>query len=172
VQHTIHQDAILIRDNATLPGAMHLDSEPYLEGWRVVKNFDGNGLARALQPTGWTFFWLAGEIKAMVFGIDEESMVRRAIKRIVASPRSKDFNSLEITRLALKHSLGVPCVIVGAQWRHIQESLFLFSPGDVRGPGRGKSTATREEAWASATAKGLAIEGPNGRASVAAARIP
>jgi hypothetical protein len=172
VQDTIHQDAVLIRDNAILPGSVRLESELYLEGWRLVKNFDGNGLARALQPTGWTFFWLAGEIKATGFGFDEESMVRRAIKRIVASPRSKDFNSLEITRIALKHSLGLPCVIVGAQLRHIQESLFLFSPGDVRGPGRGRSTATREEAWASASAKGLAIEGTNGRASVAAARIP
>ena len=172
MQNTIHQDTILIRNNATLPGDMRLESEPYLDGWKLVKNFDGNGFARALQPTGWTFFWLAGEIKATVFGFDEESMVRRAIKRIVASPRSKDFNSLEITRIALKHSLGVPCVIVGAQLRHIQESLFLFSPGDVRGPGRGRSTATRAEAWGAANAKGLAIEGTNGRGGVAAARIP
>lgn len=133
---------ILIKDNARLPKELKFESEPCVQGWRLVNDFDGHGLNREIQKTGWIFFCLAGVVKATVFGIDERSMVRRAIERILARAKSEKFNSLEITRVASVGSERFPLVryvTVSAQSRHIQESLFLCHAKDLPKLEAGKS---------------------------------
>ena len=135
---------ILIREGTALPAAVPFESEPYSSGWRLVKDLDGNGLGRKIQEAGWTFFCQAGEIKATVFGLDEEKMARRAVAHILANLPSERFNSLEITRVASsasKRFLGVTYVTVSAQSRHIQEGPFLFRAKDVPEPDRAKLAA-------------------------------
>jgi len=121
---------IFIREGTLLPAAVRLESEPYVPGWRLVKNLDGYGLGRKIHEAGWTFFCQAGDIKAITFGIDEQPMVRRAIKRILAKVEPEKFNSLEITRVA-NCFLGVAYATVSARSRHIQESVFLFQAKDL-----------------------------------------
>ena len=123
---TITAGKILMREGTELPEAMRLESEPYDAGWRLVKNLDGYGLGRKIHEAGWTFFCQAGDIKAVVFGFDEQQMVRRAVKRILAKVESGKFNCLEITRVANQRFLGVPYASVSAHLRHIQESVVLF----------------------------------------------
>jgi hypothetical protein len=142
VRDTIKAGNILIKDNARLPKELKFESEPCVQGWRLVKDFDGHGLNREIQKTGWIFFCLAGVIKATVFGIDERSMVRRAIERILARAKSEKSNSLEITRVASVGSERFPLVryvTVSAQSRHIQESLFLCHAKDLPKLEGGKS---------------------------------
>ena len=108
-----------------------------MSGWRSVKNLDGYALGRKIHAAGWTFFCLAYETKATVFGIDGEKMVRRAIERILANreAQAEKFNSLEIVRvasLASKRFLGIHHVTVSAQSRHIQESPIIFQVKDQR----------------------------------------
>ena len=55
---------------------------------------------RSRNPRSGMDFLLPGEIRATVFGIDEEKMVRRTIEEILARLKSEKFNSLEITRVA------------------------------------------------------------------------
>jgi len=129
---TIKTGTILIKDGTFLPDALRFESEPCATGWRLVKDLDGYGLGRKINEAGWTFFCLAGEIKATIFGFDGQKAVRRAVKRILARLNSGKFNSLEITRVASKRFLGVPYVSVSACSRHIQESLFLFCDKDLR----------------------------------------
>ena len=122
---TIKVGTILIKESTVLPEALRFESEPCMLGWRFNK-LDGYGLDRKIREAGWTFFCLAGEIKATVFGLDGQKTVRRAVKRILANLKSEKLNSLEITRVASKRFLGVPYVSVSARSRHIQESMFLF----------------------------------------------
>jgi hypothetical protein len=139
---TVHAGSILIKEGTLLPEALPIESEPCVPGWRLVKDFDGYGLDRVVRHAGWNFFFLAGVIKATVFGIDERSMVRRAIERILARAKSEKFNSLEITGVATVGSERFPLVryvTVSAQWRHIQESLFLCDAKDLPKPETGKS---------------------------------
>ena len=129
---TIKAGTILINDGTLLPDALRFETEPCAPGWRLVRNLDGYGLDRKIHEAGWIFFWLAGETKVTVFGIDGEKMVRRAVKQILAKLKSQ-FNSLEITRVASvasKRFLGVRHVTVSAHSRHIQESLFLLGAKD------------------------------------------
>ncbi len=126
---------IFIRDGTMLPKTLQIESEPYMPGWRWVKNLDGYGLGRKIHDADWTFFCLAYETKATVFGIDGEKMVRRAIERILANreTEAEKFNSLEIVRvasLASKRYLGIRYVTVSARSRHIQESPIIFQAQD------------------------------------------
>jgi hypothetical protein len=129
---TIKTGTILIKDGTFLPDALQFESEPCATGWRLVKNLDGYGLDRKIHEAGWTFFCLAGEIEATVFGLEGQETVRRAVKRILAKQKSEKLNSLEITRVASKRFLGVPYATVSARSRHIQESLVLFRAKDLQ----------------------------------------
>jgi hypothetical protein len=117
---------ILIKEGTVLPEGMQLESEPYSAGWRLAKNFDGGQLDRKICDAGWNFFYMAGEIKVSVLGLDGENTRRKAIQQILGKLKLERFNCLEITQVAAKRFLGLPYVSVAAHWRHIQESLVLF----------------------------------------------
>ena len=123
--------SILIRESTVLPDSLRLESEQCSSGWRWVKDFDGYGLDREIREAGWTFFYLAGQVRASVFGLDNEKTTRKAIQRVLANLKCGQFNKwgqfncLQITQVAAKRFLGLPYVSVSAHWRHIQESMFL-----------------------------------------------
>jgi hypothetical protein len=130
--------SILIKDSALLPKELRLETNPCVPGWGLVQDFDAYGLDREIQKTGWTFFSQAEVIQATVFGIDVQKMIRRAIGRILANPKSERFNALEITRVASVGSgrfPGVRFISVSANSRHIQKGLTLFCVTDVPEPG-------------------------------------
>ncbi len=129
---TINAGTILIKEGTLLPEALRFETEPCAPGWRLVKNLAGYGLDREIREAGWTFFCLAGEIEATVFGLEGQETVRRAVKRILAKLKSERFNSLEITQVHSKRFLGVPYASVSARSRHIQESVFLFRARDLQ----------------------------------------
>jgi hypothetical protein len=122
---TIKLRTILITDGALLPDSLLLESEPYGYGWRLVRNLDSNGLDQIISRAGWNFFYIAGLIETNTFGSDEKKTTRKAIKRIIANLKSKNFNCLEITRLATKRSLGLLYVSVSAHSQHIQGGQAL-----------------------------------------------
>jgi hypothetical protein len=126
---TIKPGTILIKEGALLPETMRFESESCLPGWRLVKDLDRCGLDRKIREAGWTFFRVAGQLGATVFGLDEQKTARRALEQILANLESGESNSLEIMRVASEAStrfLGVRYVTVSAQSRHIQESAPLF----------------------------------------------
>jgi hypothetical protein len=135
VLNAIEAGRIFVREGTALPKTLQIESELYMPGWRAVKNLDGYGLDRKIHDAGWTFFCLAYETKATVFGIDAEKMVRRAIERILVNreAEAEKFNSLEIARVgwwASRYFLGIRHVTVSAQSRHIQESPVIFQVKD------------------------------------------
>src|SRR2546427_6745617 len=121
----IKMGTILIEGGALLPDSLRFESEPYSKGWRLLKNLDGYGLDRKIRQAGWTFFYMAVEMKASVFGFDAEKALHRAVNRVLANLKSEKSNCLAITQVAAKRFLGVPYVTVSAYPRHIQESTFL-----------------------------------------------
>ncbi len=141
---TIKPGTILIKEGTLLPEAVPFESEPCVPGWRLVKDLDGCGLDRKIRDAGWTFFCLAGQLGATVFGIDEQKTLSRAVGQILANLESAEFNSLEIMRVtseASKRFLGVHYVTVSAQSRHIQESAFLFGAKELPVRDRARSAA-------------------------------
>jgi hypothetical protein len=164
--NTIKLGTILIKDGTFLPDALLFESEPCATGWRLVKDLDGYGLHRKINEVGWTFFCLAGEIKATIFGFDGQKTVRRAVKRILTSPKSEQFNCLEITRVASKRFLGVPYMSVSACSRHVQESLFLPCDKDFGELGSSEIDCRPDQSLGPAGSKGL-VKGTTMQATVA-----
>ena len=102
----INGGTILIKEDTLLPEGMQLESDPYLKGWRLVKNPGSSGIDRELSEAGWTFFYMAGEVDAMAFGSDSEKTTRRAVKKVIANIESDRFNCLEISQVSREEFPG------------------------------------------------------------------
>src|SRR6266436_1008429 len=124
---------VFIREGTPLPTMRSMESEPFLAGWRIVKNLDRQELTHEIEGANWNFFYLAGEIRTTVFGRGGLGTLRRAVKRIVAKQEGKSFrfNSLEITKISSKWFLGIPLTSVTAHSRHIQLGIALIPAKDV-----------------------------------------
>jgi hypothetical protein len=118
----IKTGTILIEGAASMPDSIRLEGGTYSSGWRSVSNLDLSQLDTAINKAGWTFFFMAGEIKITAFGFDKEQAVRRAVKRVITNVESHKCNCVEITEVSAKSFLGMPYVNVSAHSRHIQES--------------------------------------------------
>jgi hypothetical protein len=122
--------SILIRENALLPAGLAVESEVFFDGWRAIKNPDRSTLARNIEGANWTFFYLAGEIRATVLGRDRPGTLRRAVKCVLAKQKGQKINSLEITKVVSKRFLGIPFMSVTAHSRHIQQDICLVPAKD------------------------------------------
>jgi len=118
----IKTGTILIEEGALMPESLQLESQPYSSGWTAVSNLDLNGLDTAINKSGWTFFFMAGEMKITAFGFDREAAVRRAVKQVITNVESHKCNCAEITDVSFRLFLGMPYATVSAHSRHIQES--------------------------------------------------
>jgi hypothetical protein len=114
---------ILIREGALLPPGFAVESDAFLPGWRVVKNFDGYTLNRKISQANWNFVRLNGEHKARVVGRAYAGTLRRGIAQILTRLRGKKFNSLEVTVVVLKRFVGLAFVSISANRRQIQGGL-------------------------------------------------
>ncbi len=119
---TIKTGSILIERDASMPESLRLEGNSFSSSWKSVSNLDLNGLDSAINKAGWTFFFMAGEIKITSFGFDQERAVRRAVSRVISNAESHKCNCVEITEVSAKSFLGMPYVNVTAHSRHIQES--------------------------------------------------
>src|SRR6266436_1580919 len=122
--------AILIREDTPLPVNLSIESEAFLPGWRVVKNLDRSTLARNIEGANWNFFYLAGEMRATVFGREGLGALRRVVKCVLPKQEGQKFNSLEITKVVSKRFLGIPFMSITAHSRHIQQGIGLVPAKD------------------------------------------
>jgi hypothetical protein len=123
----IQTGSILIEGGASMPESLRLEGRPYSSRWRSVSNLGLSELDAAIHKAGWTFFFMAGEIKITSFGFDKDSAMRRAVKRVITNVESHNCNCVEITEVSAKSFLGMPYVNVSAHSRHIQESSAFVS---------------------------------------------
>lgn len=121
--------AILIEDwpQMTRSLALGLESEPYSGNWSLVQVLDRFTLDRKIRASGWNFFFMAAEVKAMFFGAVGATKIQNALIRILAKVKQQHFNGLEVTEIVAKRFLGVPFAIVSAHSRHVQKSCYLDS---------------------------------------------
>src|SRR5258708_39497508 len=121
---------VFIREGRPLPTTLAIESEAFLAGWRVVKNLDRQALTREVEGAHWNFFYLAGEMRASVFGREGLGALRRAVKCVLAKQEGQKFNSLEITKVVSKRFLGIPFMSITAHSRHIQQGIGLVPAKD------------------------------------------
>src|SRR5258707_12923295 len=98
---TITAGSILVEEGTHVPKSLLLQSESNSDGWAAVKDARST-FEKAVQEAGWTFFFMAGEIKANVFGFDRQKARRAALIRLIAVAKSQHWTSVEITRVVDK----------------------------------------------------------------------
>lgn len=134
---------ILVRKGTLLPPAFRLGSESYPHGWMPVKSgLDPHDLEKEFAALGWTFFYMAGKIKATAFGFDRQKAVTKALGRLIASATLQKCNCLEIDEVATRTFLGVPGVSVSAHTRHIQKGMTFSGAGTPDQPAPPDAAAT------------------------------
>ena len=133
--------AILIEESQLMTQLLGLESEPYSGNWSLVKVLDGFALDRKIRASGWNFFFMAAEEKAMFFGAPGAKKIENALKQILGKVKQQHFNSLEVTGIVARRFLGVPYVIVSAHSRHVQQSCYLDGA-------EARRTSQRDAEWA------------------------
>src|SRR5260370_40162192 len=88
---------VFIREDTRLPTTLSIESEAFLPGWRVVKNLDCQALLREVEGANWNFFYLAGEMRANVFGREGLGDMQRAVMLVLAYQEDKKYSSIEYT---------------------------------------------------------------------------
>src|SRR5271167_669168 len=99
----VHVGTILM---SAWPQPFVLESEPYSGHWSVVKALDAFALDRKLRAAGWNFFFIASEVKVMVFGALGAKKIQDALHRILGKVSRHRFNGLEVTGIVAKRFLG------------------------------------------------------------------
>jgi len=122
---TISAGTILIDGRAPVPKSNLLRNSSDSNGWSVIKSGRA-AFEDTIEGAGWTFFFMAGAIRATAFGADEQKATRSALTRLIADVKSRHCNSIEITEVTGEKFLGLRYVSVVARARHLQEGT-LFS---------------------------------------------
>jgi len=116
--------SILVQGGTQVPKALELRSESGSTGWATV-NDTRPTFEKTIREAGWNFFFMAGEIRTTVFGFDGQKALGAAVKRLIASVKSQNCNSIEITKVTRNSFLKVPYVSVFAHARHLQKGLVF-----------------------------------------------
>ena len=56
---TIKAGTIMMRAGTIIPQSLRVETEPYSQGWEIIKNSDGNSVDRDVRRADWNFFFLA-----------------------------------------------------------------------------------------------------------------
>ena len=128
---TVQVGTILMKDWPGMTQLLGLESEPCSGEWSLLKVLDGFTLDRKIHATGWNFFFIASEVKAMCFGALGTKKMQSAVNRILSKVSQQHFNGLEVTGIVAKRFLGLPWTVISAHSRHVQKGCYLDSV-DVR----------------------------------------
>jgi hypothetical protein len=126
---------LLVQQGLNVPRSLLLPTEINSNGWDAVSG-TRSAFEKTIDEEGWTFFFMAGEIKATVFGFDRQKALRAALKRLITDVKSQHCNSIEITAVVDKSFLRMPYVSVSAHPRHLQKGR-LFSGSNPALPSLG-----------------------------------
>jgi hypothetical protein len=121
----VHVGAILIDETPQITQLLGFESERYSGNWRLVRAHSGFSLERKIRASGWNFFFMATEVKAIIIGSLGANKIQNALKRILQKVRGQHFNSLEVTGIDKGQFLGLSYAVVSAHSRHIQQSCYL-----------------------------------------------
>ena len=116
---------LLVREGAELPPDLATESETFLPGWRVVKNFDSYALRRKIRETNWSFLQLRGGKETKGMGRARKDILRRGVAQLVSEFPGRKFNSMEITVLVSRRFLGLMFLNIAVNLRHFQHNTAV-----------------------------------------------
>jgi hypothetical protein len=127
----IRVGTMLIEDGTHTPESTVGETECYLAGWSSISKSTSAQLGRELESAGWTFFYMAGEIRTTGFGFNDQSRTDRAMAHVIDAVKRENCNCLEITQMRRRSFLGLSYTSLVAHARHIQKSRWFQDPSNM-----------------------------------------
>ena len=122
---------MLIEDSTHMPATLVVSTEHYSAGWSSVMGSTSAQLGKEIENAGWTFFYMAGEIRTSGFGFNNQSRTARAVAHVIHAVRREHCNCLEITQMRRRSFLGLSYTSLVAHARHIQRSRNFHDPSNM-----------------------------------------
>jgi hypothetical protein len=129
--NTLHVGTLLIEDGTPRPELLVVSTEPYSARWSYIAKFTSAQLGREIESAGWTFFYMAGEIRTRGFGFNDQSRTNRAVAHVMDAVKLQNCNCLEITEMRRLSFLGLSYTSLVAHARHIQRSRVFQRPSNM-----------------------------------------
>jgi hypothetical protein len=157
----IRLGTMLIEDGTHTPESLVVGTEHYSAGWSTIVGSTSAQLGKEIENAGWTFFYMAGEIRTSGFGFNGQSRTARAVAHVINAVRRENCNCLEITQIRQRSFLGLRYTSLVAHARHIQKSRRFQElpnmPTGTRSPPRESSPDRTRHSETFFTDKGVAV---------------
>jgi len=128
----ITSGVLLIERDALRPRCFDVEAGSHPNGWIPIRQpLTPQQLEKELSATGWTFFFMAGPIRATAFGFNREKTVYTALNRGIKAVKQLRCNCLQIESVEMHSFLGIPYVSVSVRPRHIQKGVLFAGPSVV-----------------------------------------
>ena len=127
----IRVGTMLIADDTHMPTTLVVGTEPYSAGWSSIIGSTSAQLGKGIENAGWTFFYMAGEIRTSGFGFNDQSRTDRAVAHVIHAVTRENCNCLEITQIRQRSFLGLSYTSLVAHARHIQRSRCFQDPSNM-----------------------------------------
>ncbi len=117
-----------------VPSFFRLETSQYPGKWMSLSGGVNSGeLDSNLTAAGWTFHYMAGEVRATAFGFDRQKAMHSALNKLIAGAQIQRCNCLEIDDVESHSFLGMPGISICAHSRRIQQGQFFTpeTPGDI-----------------------------------------
>ena len=118
----IRVGTMLVADDTPMPAELVVGTEHYSAGWSSILGSTSAQLGKEIENAGWTFFYMAGEIRKRGFGFSDQSRTDRAAAQVIDAAKRENCNCLEITQMRQRSFLGLCYTSLVAHARHIQRS--------------------------------------------------
>jgi hypothetical protein len=126
VANQIQAGTIMVHDSAMLQ-SLEVNGESYCPGWRSLGTLESSGFDHDVRAKGWSLFFMAGEIRALVPAWGGQNTLRPGVMRLMAQTRLQHFNCFEIRHVRKQHFLGIPYISIAAHPRHVQQGSQIRS---------------------------------------------
>ena len=126
---------VFISDATTRPPSCELEKLASVPGWSCVTNYSGTELGREIESAGWTFFYMAGDIRSTSFGRDDTARTERSLRRLLKGVALGRCNCLQITDIQRRSFRGMPYVSLIGHARHIQRGRLFDATSNSVFPG-------------------------------------
>ena len=120
MSNTIQAGTMLVQQSA-LRHALGAEGENYSDQWCSLGTVESAELDRKIRAAGWSFFFMADELRTVVPVWGGEKTVRAGVKRLLARTRAQQFNCMQLSNILRERFLGIPFVSVVAHARHLQQ---------------------------------------------------
>jgi hypothetical protein len=118
----IVRGSVFISDATARPASCEVEKLSLVPGWGCVTNHGDAELPG--DSAGWTFFYMAGEIRSTSSGRNDQARTERSLRCLLGAAGSGPSKCLQITDINRRSFAGIPYVSLVARARDIPKSRF------------------------------------------------